>query len=505
MATAVDTTGSPGSLPISKGSGLDFTTVMVRVLMAWIVIVAVLSFITAPWLAPGNSGDLTPTLVWFYHALMLPAALLFLIICTRVFTLHSWVRYLVTHSALVALFEGAGFLILGYGTLHNVPSLVDFGFWVIMPATLELFGVTVLFVVDLAWCALVPPKGEAMTPQKAEITWVFFFAGVSVLTWVVFGLLAAASEVGISWSFWAGAQHESASALMGNIVTSHSHGMLPTFMGAIVLLAAEAFGYSRLTGARKQVARSGAGLMLAGIALYSGIYTVSGLGTFVIPAWFPHGAGGANGIAMDDTMTGLVGVGSLILAGAMLPELRGAFLRVAGGTGRALRRLNPVRVGVYLTYVMATADMFFYGYYIEMNETQFGFANTGSASRVIDDQIFTRSHLLFVFGALPIVAVFLLATELVGNVSAAGLTVKKWMARLVMAGMVVTLVGMGIWVFSTPGHLSTWSIGSGGELLYVAGQVLMLIGAIVSLFAPLLNRSESGATLEAPAPRASAA
>jgi hypothetical protein len=79
------------------------------------------------------------------------------------------------------------------------------------------------------------------------------------------------------------------------------------------------------------------------------------------------------------------------------------------------------------------------------------------------------------------------------------------MARLVMAGMVVTLVGMGIWVFSTPGHLSTWSIGSGGELLYVAGQVLMLIGAIVSLFAPLLNRSESGAALEAPATRASAA
>jgi hypothetical protein len=74
-----------------------------------------------------------------------------------------------------------------------------------------------------------------------------------------------------------------------------------------------------------------------------------------------------------------------------------------------------------------------------------------------------------------------------------------------MTGMVVTLVGMGIWVFSTPGHLSTWSIGSGGELLYVSGQVLMLIGAIVSLFAPLLSRTDSAMALETSGPRASAA
>ncbi len=498
MASMVDSTDGLRVAPPPSARGLDFTGVMVRVLMAWIVVVAVLSFITAPWLAPGNNGDFTATLVWFYHALMLPAALLFLIICTRVFTLHSWVRYLVSHSALVAIFEGAGFLILGYGTLHHVSSLVDFGFWVIMPATLELFAVTILFVADLAWCALVAPKGEPVSPQKAEITWVFFFAGVSVLTWVVFGLLAAANQVGINLSFWAGAQHESEATLIGNIVTAHSHGMLPTFMAAIVLLAAEAFGYSRLVGARKQVARLGAGAMLAGIALYSGVYTISAIGTYVIPAWFPHGAGGVNGIAMDDTMTGLVGLGSLILAGAMLPELRGVFTRVAGTTGRAVRRLNPVRVGVYLTYVMATADMYFYGYYIEMNETQFGAGSTASASRVIDDQIFTRSHLLFVFGALPVIAVFLLATELVGNVSRAGMAVRTWMARLVMLGMLVTIVGMGIWVYSTPGHQANWSIGSGGELLYVGGQVLMLIGAIVSLFAPLVGRARADdAQLEA--------
>ncbi len=466
----------------------DFSPMMVRILVAWIVVVAVLSFVTVPWLAPGANGDLTAPLIWFYHALMLPVALLFLILCTRVFVFHSWVKYIVSHSALIALFEGIGFLILGYGTLHHVSSLTAFGFWVIMPATLELTAVTILFVIDLAYSALIPPQGQPMSPQKAEITWVLFFAGVSVITWVVFGLAAAASQVGISWSFWAGAQHESTAALVGNIITSHSHGMLPSFMAAIVLLAAEAFGYSKLAGVRKLVARSGVGVMLGGIGLYSGIYAVSGVGTFVIPAWFPSGPGGVNGIAMDDTMTGLVGLGSLVLAAAMLPELRGSFLRLSG---TARRRLNPVRLGVYLTYLMATAAMFLYGYYIEMNETKFGFGATLSASHVIDDQIFTRSHLLFVFCSLPIIAVFLLAAELCGgDLSKVGVTLRQWMARVIIAGMVVTLVGMGLWIFTTPGHRANWAPNTVGEIMFILGQALMLAGAVIELFTPPSPRAE---------------
>ncbi len=500
MATAAASDEVRAAPPGDSGSP-DFSGVMARLLMAWIVVVAALSFITVPWLSATNGGDFTNSQVWFYHALMLPAALLFLIAASNVFTLHSWVRYLVSHSALIAIFEGAGFLILGYGTQHNVASLVDFGYWVIMPATLELFAVTVLFVIDLAWSALIPPRGARMSPQKAEITWVFFFTGVSVLTWVVFGLVAAASQVGMSWDFWARAQSESQSALMGNVITAHSHGMLPSFMAAIVLLAAEAFGYSRLAGIRKQVARTGAGIMLAGIALYSGIYTVSALGTFAIPAWFPSGPGGVNGLAMDDTMTGLVGVGALILAGAMVPELQGFFGRAAGGATRRVRRVNPVRIGVYLTYVMACAAMFFYGYYIEMNEVAFGAGSTMSASRVFDDQIFTRAHLLFVFGALPVIAVFLLATELMGAGTAVAARIKRWMSSAVVTGMVVTLVGMGIWVFSTPGHESSWGPGSGGEVLFVIGQCLMLVGAIVALFVPRLTGTAAVAAPVQPAPQ----
>ena len=474
-------TGKEEQFSINMPSGrLDiFSSRMARILTGWIVLVAVLSFITVPWFKDTNNGDLSPAMIWFYHAIMLPASLLFLILCTRVFITHNWVRYLVSHSALVAIFEGVGFLVLGYGNLHNVSSLTSFGYWIIMPCTLELFAVTIIFVLDLAYGAFKPPAGENVSPQKAEIRWAMFFAGISVLTWVVLGMAAAASQVGISWSFWANWQHESNSTLMGNIITSHSHGMLPSFMAGIVFLAAEAFGYSKLLGIRKQAARIGVGIMLGGIALYSGIYAISAIGTFAIPAWFPSGPGGANGIAMDDSLTGLVGVGALILAVSMLPEVRGSFRNAANSVKR---HFNPVRLAVYMTYLMASAAMFIYGYFIEMNESRYGFASTASARQVVDDQIFTRAHLLLVFGSLPVIAVFLLAAELLSDTSGIGATLKNWMSASVLIGMVISTAGLGIWTFTAPGHGNTLDTSNAGAILYVVGQCLILLGGFIELF-----------------------
>ena len=467
------------SINIPTGRLDTFSSRMARVLTAWIVLVAILSFTTVPWFKDTNNGDLTPSMIWFYHAIMLPAALLFLILSTRVFVTHNWVRYLVSHSALVAIFEGVGFLVLGYGTQHDISSLTSFGYWIIMPCTLELFAVTILFVLDLAYGAFRPPAGESISTQKAEIRWAMFFAGISVLTWVVMGILAAASQVGISWSFWANWQHESNSSLMGNIITSHSHGMLPSFMAGIVFLAAEAFGYSKLAGIRKQIARVGVGIMLAGIALYSGVYAISAVGTFAIPSWFPSGSGGANGIAMDDSMTGLVGVGALILAAIMIPEIRGSFRDLSTSIKK---RFNPVRLAVYMTYFMACAAMFVYGYFIEMNESRYGAATATSASQVVDDQIFTRAHLLLVFGSLPVIAVFLLAAELLSDTSGIGAKLKNLMSAAVITGMLISTAGLGIWTFTAPGQGHTFDTGNAGAVLYIVGQCLILVGGFIELF-----------------------
>jgi hypothetical protein len=49
-----------------------------------------------PLAAPRERRRHDLSMTWFYHALMLPSALLFLILCTRVFATHPWVRYLLS-------------------------------------------------------------------------------------------------------------------------------------------------------------------------------------------------------------------------------------------------------------------------------------------------------------------------------------------------------------------------------------------------------------------------
>jgi hypothetical protein len=51
-------------------------------------------------------------------------------------------------------------------------------------------------------------------------------------------------------------------------------------------------------------------------------------------------------------------------------------------------------------------------------------------------------------------------------------------------GMVVTLIGMGTWVFSTAGNQANWAPGSIGQILYILGQALILVGAVIELFIP---------------------
>jgi hypothetical protein len=473
-----------GGVHLSDAKLDIFSSSMARLLMLWIVLVGVASFVTVPWLShtqlpySTDSGDFTATQTWFYHALMLPSALLFLILCTRVFTTHNWVRYVVSHSALVAMLEGVGFMILGYGTEYHMTSLVDFGYWIVMPCTIELFAVTALFVGDLAAASFWPPRGARMQGQEAEIHWALFFAGVSVLTFVAFGVAEAASVVGVSWDFWARAQGETSGALTSSIIEAHSRGLLPSFMAGIVFLAAEAFGYSKLAGPRKQAARGAVGIMLGGIALYSGIYTVSALGTFVIPRWFPYGAGGVNGLPMDYAFSGLVGLGALILAGVMTPEIWGSFQKVAGAVRE---RFNPVRLAVYMSYLMAALVVFIYGYYIDLNETYFG-SGAQPATGAINDQLFTRTHLLLAFGSLPIIAVFLVAAELLGSTWKLGATFRHFVSGSVITGMVVSTLGMGAWAFATPAHANNWSLTAWGAILYMAGQGLILLGGAVELF-----------------------
>lgn len=447
----------------------------VRGLVAWIVLVALLGFFGAPFLTPGQAGDFSPALIDFYHAIMIPGAALFLILCTLVFQVPAWASRWVTQAGLVgAGLDAVGSLLRAYGDVYHSAGF-SVGSWIQFPGTLIMVSVAVVFLTGLAM--EIPKKSQQSSEGSSRLmSWALFIAGVSALIAVGLGGIFAASEVGLSWAGWAQALHEPTADFLGNMMTSHSHDILPAFMAGIVLLAAQAFGYGQVRGPRRQVARLGIIILLIGVICMTIVYAVSSIGTYSIPTLWTSGPQGVNGIAEDDFLTGLVGWGSLILMGSLWPELRG---RTRSAAAMVRGRLNPVRLAVFLTWICAMVAMIGYGYYIELHEAVFG-AGALPAPGAINDQIFTRAHLLYVFFALPILAVFLLAVELIADPTHGRLT--QWMAGLSIAGMLVTLVGLGWWTFATPGHAVTWDLASGGHDVYVLGQALMLSAGVVQLF-----------------------
>ena len=446
----------------------------VRGLLAWIVVVALIGFFAAPFLTPGQAGDFSSALVDFYHAIMIPVAALFLILCTFVFRVPAWVRRWVVQAGVVgAGLDAVGSLVRAYGDVYHSAGF-GAGAWIQFPGTLIMVSVALVFLVGLALTAVRTPKHSA--ESSPLMAWALFISGVSALIAVALGGIFAASEVGLSWAGWAHALHENTGGFLGNVVTSHSHDMLPAFMAGIVLLAAQAFGYTHLQGLRRRVAQWGIAILLIGVVLMTLAYVLSSLGTYNIPALWVSGPQGVNGIAEDDFLTGLVGWGSLILMVSLWSELRDR-ARVAAATVRS--RINPVRLAVFLTWICAMVAMIVYGYYIELHEVVFG-GGALPAPGAINDQIFTRAHLLYVFLSLPVLAVFLLAAELTADPVRRRLT--GWMAGVSIAGMLVSLVGLGWWTFATPGHAVSWALASGGHDVYVLGQALMLLAAVMQLF-----------------------
>ncbi len=453
----------------SSVSRLDSSeSFVIRSLLTWVVVVALLGFFAVPFLQPGELGDFSPAVIDFYHAIMIPVAALFLVLCSLTFPVPLWARHWVLKAGLIgAGFDGIGSLLRAYGDLYHSAGF-GVGAWVQMVGTLIMVSVTIVFLIGLA-------QSTYRDNSSRLLSWALFATGFSALIAVALGGIFATSEVGVSWNGLAHVFHESSQNFLGNVSTSHSHDMLPAFMGCIVLLSAQAFGYPHLKGVRKRIGQAGIVVMLIGVALMTIVYVVSSLGTYNIPTLWASGPQGVNGIAGDDFLTGLVGWGSLILLVSLWPEIREQTHSLAS-TMR--QKINPVRLAVFLTWLCAMIAMIGYGYYIELHENIFGGGQL-PATGAINDQIFTRAHLLYVFFALPILAVLLLAAELTSDKSSRGI---QWMAGCSIAGMGVSLIGLGWWTFATPGHALSWNLAGGGHDIYVLGQALMLTAGIIQLF-----------------------
>ena len=248
-----------------------------------------------------------------------------------------------------------------------------------------------------------------------------------------------------------------------DVVTSHSHLMLPSVMAAIVALTTEVYGYAKWEKTEKAISTIGFAIMVVGLLLSIWVYIVSGVGNYVIPTLFQSGPNGVNGLAMDDTITGTVGLGAAVVLVALVSYARKG--KTADGT---VLLKDPLFLSVIVAWLFIYLLIPVTGYYMEFNESFYGLGGTvpGAAGAAFD-AAFTRFHQDFAFFLLPALVTAILIFDVFGI---AGKT-RRTVGLLFLAGSTITFV-FG-WIYA----MLTLDM----AFLYVAtfGGLLMGLGAFI--------------------------
>ena len=238
-----------------------------------------------------------------------------------------------------------------------------------------------------------------------------------------------------------------------DMVGSHSHLMLPAVMAAIVALSPAVYGYAKWEKKERVIATIGFLIMAVGLLGSIWIYIVSGVGNFSIPTLLQSGP---NGVAMDDLITGTVGLGAaFVLIGLVMYGCKGK------------TRDGKLLVRDYLFLSLIAAWLFIYllipvtGYYIEFNQSFYQAAGIGF------DAAYTRFHQDFTFFLLPALATSILIFDSFGI---SGKT-RRRVGLLYLAGSTITFVFGMLYAMVTLNMV----------FLYVAafGGVLMGLGALI--------------------------
>jgi hypothetical protein len=188
------------------------------------------------------------------------------------------------------------------------------------------------------------------------------------------------------------------------------------------------------------------------------MYAAMGFTTWAPPTLFVSGSGGANGIAGDDIITGV-----LVMGGGLLVVAAMAFSQAGRVASTSVR---SVRLAAVWAWVLSFASVAVAGYWIEMHETVFG-AGDSHASSAANDAVFTWLHQDFGLFLLPTVVLVMLAVERLVDYGRPG-----WIGWTMILGTTVAFAGGFIWVFLDPSlHGPGYAVSTVGMLL-VGGALL---------------------------------
>ncbi len=410
-------------------------------------------------LLPGVSwfslGDFSLDMVNFFHTVMIPFLFLLLIFSSELLNLMPFERKLVNLSTYPILLLTALGMVLFYPASTQTADYVIQATRDVWMLILALF-----FFISL----LILPFRDR---ERFRKTWgAYFLILVGTISVGIASIMGMIYEYGslfgfssLSWfnddvTAWGGLN-----TFLGNVLTSHSHQMLPAVMAGIVALAALCFGYDKLPTVKRSVVNLGLIIAVIGVISMSYLYFISSFGTYTIPAIFTSGTGGMNGLALDDSQTGIVGIGALV-------SIIGLYYALS--TRRSDKLLQASEM---FTWIATMAVMIVVGYSIEFNETYYGFGSSGvppnGGAGYLYDMAFTDGHLLFAFFLMPLLAgIILVFIHFVKEQDNA----KKIVS--LFAGSGITIGGLGVLVYTMT---LSWYVEAIGLALIIVSILIMTI------------------------------
>ena len=232
----------------------------------------------------------------------------------------------------------------------------------------------------------------------------------------------------------------------------HSHMMALAIMAGVVGVAAVRFGVlNSESPLRRNLARVGGVISLIGVVGTTLVLGAVALLNFAPPTLFAS-ADGVNGMAGDDAVMAVIGLGAMVILVAIVLD----------------RRIwsNPLRLSILGTWLAAMILNVGQGFWIELHQDQF------TASLAANDESFKVAQPMTGIFLLTTLALVLLLVDVYG-VSGRARRIATWTAAL---GLVGALVGTTMWTFVDPSN-SGISFG-----VYLAGAALsylaVLFGAI---------------------------
>ncbi len=436
--------------------------------IGWLVLFALGSLLVSNPFQSESSAGATPDYwrVMYLHGLLIGmVGLLALLTCSVLQLTSRHTRALIVGGVLFATIVTA----IGGIWDRQIPGAE-------VPMWVQILGFFALDEILIALLVGLVVEWRRRTPVSRTLPfWAAGLGATSMLVAALMGHLAGwilefGDTPGVIGSY-AASVGLSLDDLSANLIGSHSHEMVVGVMALTVAIAVRQFGYERLAGAARRVAQLGLTMVAAGAALMTVMYVAMGFTTFDPGTYFTS-AGGTNGIAGDDIVTGvLVMTGGLIALVSVLFVARNQAETMAG---------HPVRLAAVWSWVLSFVTVVVAGYAIELNEVHFGAG--GAAPAAVNDAVYTWLHQDIGLFLMPALVLVMLVVERFVAPRHQG-----WIGWAAIVGSTVTFVGGLIFVFVNPAlHGPGYDVTTVG--LLVVGLALlgtMWWGALHALAQPM--------------------